>query len=140
MVNEEHKLNNQSEQSISDANESNNLDKTSSLTCVNGCSENTLLVGSSNTLKTSPNLNTKVSSQANKSKIKLSHQPNELLSQLYPIFPHMCLSEHHLNHLELQQTFLDSYNLGVSYCRTLYEKGGVCIFVQESLRYVSIDL
>jgi hypothetical protein len=45
-----------------------------------------------------------------------------------------------MNHLELQQTFLDCYKLWVSYCRTLYEKGGVCIFVQESLRYVSIDL
>ena len=54
MVNEDHKLNNQSEQIVSDANDSNNnLDKTSSITCVNGCSENTLLIGSINTLTTS---------------------------------------------------------------------------------------
>jgi len=66
---------------------------------------------------------------------------NELLSQLYPNFPHiLCLSEHHMNHLELQQTFFDNYKLGISYCRTLYEKGGVSIFVQESLRYVKTDL
>jgi hypothetical protein len=45
-----------------------------------------------------------------------------------------------MNHLELQQTFLDSYKLEVSYCRTLYGKEGVCIFVQEGLRYVCIDL
>jgi len=45
-----------------------------------------------------------------------------------------------MNHLELQQTFIDNYKLGVSYCRTLYEEGGVCIFVQERLRYVKIDL
>jgi hypothetical protein len=45
-----------------------------------------------------------------------------------------------MNHSELQQTFLDSYKLGVSYCRTLYEKRGVCIFVHESLRYIRIDL
>jgi hypothetical protein len=45
-----------------------------------------------------------------------------------------------MNQLELQQTFLDSYKLGAGYCRTLCEKGGVCIFVQESLRYVSTDL
>ena len=51
---------------------------------------------------------------------------NELLSQLYPTFPHiLCLSEHHMNHSELQQPFFDNYKLGVSYCRTLYEKGGV---------------
>jgi hypothetical protein len=45
-----------------------------------------------------------------------------------------------MDHSELQQTFTDNYKLGVSYCRTLYEKGGVCIFVQESLRCVRIDL
>jgi hypothetical protein len=45
-----------------------------------------------------------------------------------------------MNHLELQQTSIDSYKLGVSYCRTLYEKEGVCIFVQEGLRYVKIDM
>jgi hypothetical protein len=71
----------------------------------------------------------------------LRGKTNELLSQLYPTLPHiLCLSEHHMNHLELQQTFLDSYKSGVSYCRTLYKKGGVCIFVQESVKYVSIDL
>jgi len=57
MLNEEHKLNNLSEQSISVASESsNNLDKTSSPTCVNGCSGNTLLIGSTNTLTTPPKL------------------------------------------------------------------------------------
>jgi len=70
----------------------------------------------------------------------LKGKANEL-SQLHPTFPHiLCLSEHHINHLELQQTCLDNYKLGVSYCRTLYKKGGVCILVQESLRYVRIDL
>jgi exonuclease III len=71
----------------------------------------------------------------------LRGKADELLSPLYPTFPHvLCLSEHHMNQLELQQTFLDSYKLGAGYCRTLYEKRGVCMFVQESLRYVSIDL
>jgi exonuclease III len=135
MLNEDHKLN-LSEQSVSGASvSSNNLDKTAS-----------------------QNFNTKVPSKS-KPKIKLSHQlnglvpltfyhqnvrglrgkANELLSQLYPTFSHiLCLSEHHMNHLELQQTFFDNYKLGVSYCRTLHEKGGVYIFVQE--RYVKIAL
>ena len=43
-----------------------------------------------------------------------------------------------MNLLELQQTSIDNYKLGVTYCRTLYVKGGVCIFVQEDLRYVKI--
>ena len=72
---------------------------------------------------------------------RLRRKANKFLSQLHPNFPHMqCFSEHHMNPLELQQTFIDNYKLGVSYCRTLYEKGGVCIFVQESLRYVKIDM
>jgi hypothetical protein len=45
-----------------------------------------------------------------------------------------------MNHLELQQTFFDNYKLGASYCRNSYVKGGVCIFVQENLRYVKLDL
>jgi hypothetical protein len=45
-----------------------------------------------------------------------------------------------MNHSESQQTFLDTYKLGVSYCRTSYEKTGVRIFVHERLRYVRIDL
>jgi len=106
------------------------------------------------------NLSTVVPSKT-KPKIKLSYHSNglvpltiyhqnisglrgkaiELLSQLHPNFPHvLCLSEHHMNHLELQQTFIDNYKLGVSYCRTIYEKRGVSIFVQEGLRYVKIDM
>jgi len=70
MLNEDHKLNNMSEQTVSGASDSsNNLDKTSSLTCVNDCSGNTLLFGSINTLTTFQNLSTNVPSKS-KSKIK----------------------------------------------------------------------
>jgi hypothetical protein len=61
-------------------------------------------------------------------------------SQLYPTFPHvLCLSEHHMNYLQLQQIFLDSYSLGVGYCRSSYAKEGVCILVQEK-QFVRINL
>ena len=49
-------------------------------------------------------------------------------------------TEKDMNHLELQQTFFDNYKLGASYCRNSFEKGGVCIFVQENLRYVKLNL
>ena len=45
-----------------------------------------------------------------------------------------------MNHLELQQTFLDNYKIGACYCRNAFEKGGACIFVQENVRYVKLDL
>jgi exonuclease III len=64
-----------------------------------------------------------------------------LLSQLYPTFPRiLCLSEHRMKHAELQRTHFDNYKLGGSYCRTMYEMGGVFIYVQESLNYVRLDL
>jgi len=54
------------------------------------------------------------------------------LSQLSLSLPQvLCLSEHHMNQVELQHTFVDSYNLGASYCRTSHVKGGVCIFLQD---------
>ena len=45
-----------------------------------------------------------------------------------------------MNHSELQQIFFDNYKLGASYCRSSFEKGDVCIFVQENLRYVKLNL
>ena len=51
MLNQVHKLNNLSEQSVSGANESSNyLDKISSITCVNDFSRNILLIDRINTL------------------------------------------------------------------------------------------
>jgi len=65
----------------------------------------------------------------------------ELLSQLYLTFSHIiCFSEHRMKHSELQRSHFDNYKLGGSYCRTMYETGGVCIFVQESINYIRLDL
>ena len=71
----------------------------------------------------------------------LRGKTNELLSHLHPAFPHiLCFTEHHMNLLELQQANIDSYKLGANYCRTLYEKGGVCTYIHKSLKFVNIDL
>ena len=65
----------------------------------------------------------------------------ELSSQLYLTFPHiLCFPEHHMKHLKLQRSHFDNYKLGGSYYRTMYEMGGVSIFVQESLNYIGLDL
>jgi hypothetical protein len=59
---------------------------------------------------------------------------NELLSHLYPDLLHiLCFTKHHLNHLELKQTYTDNYNLGTKYCRMSCEKGGECIYVYKGL-------
>ena len=45
-----------------------------------------------------------------------------------------------MNHVELQQTYTDFYNLDANYCRTSYAKGGVYTYVHRSLKFVSIGL
>jgi hypothetical protein len=45
-----------------------------------------------------------------------------------------------MNQAELPLTLVDSYNLGASYCRTLHAKGGVCILVQDGVKFTSLDL
>jgi hypothetical protein len=138
MLNKVHRLNNLSEQGDNGESVSNNnLQKTTSQN-----SSTKVLPKSESKIKLSRQLNGSVPLTVYHQNIRgLRGKANELLSQLYPTFPHiLCLSEHHMNPLESQQTFFDNYKLGISYCRIFYEKGGVCIFVQESLRYVRIDL
>jgi hypothetical protein len=61
----------------------------------------------------------------------LRGKTDELLSHLHMVFPHiLCFTEHRMNHVELQQTYIDCYNLGANYCRTSCAKevcAPVCI-------------
>ena len=157
--------NSNSEQSVSGASDNRNFfDKTYSISYANVCSENTFLNDSSNILTSYQRLSTEAPPKSkSKTKTKLPPQKKkkgslpltvyhqnirglrgkvmEQLSQLYPTFPHiLCFSEHHMKHLELQRSHFDNYKLGGSYCRTMYEMGGVCIFVQESLNDIRLDL
>jgi hypothetical protein len=42
--------------------------------------------------------------------------------------------------VELKQLNIDFYKQGAYYCRTLFTKGGVCIYLQNNLMFVNIDL
>jgi hypothetical protein len=98
MLNEDHKLNNVGEQSVNGASDSsNNLDKTSSLTCVNGCGGNTLPIGGINNLTRNKSL--KIFHQNIRG---LGSKSNELYCHLHHDAPHiLCLTEHHLSESEL---------------------------------------
>jgi hypothetical protein len=48
--------------------------------------------------------------------------------------------KHHSNYLEMNIITIDHYNLGAMYCRKILSKGGVCIFVHNSISYSSINL
>ena len=55
--------------------------------------------------------------------------------------PHiLCFKEHHLKESEINNTCINYYNLGASYCRNSCKLGGVGIFVHSTLSYTSIDL
>jgi hypothetical protein len=57
----------------------------------------------------------------------LRYKIDELLSFLYPDFPHIiCITEHHLNYTDLRSIVTDNYKLGASYCRRAASKCGRC--------------
>jgi len=46
----------------------------------------------------------------------LRGKTDELLSQLHPLFLHiLCFTEHQMNYVEPQQTYIDCYNMGTNY-------------------------
>jgi exonuclease III len=63
---------------------------------------------------------------------------NEIVSSLYPLLPHLlCITEHHLNHLDLRHTHIEHYNISADYCRQTLRQGGVCIFVHDTINYLN---
>ena len=60
---------------------------------------------------------------------------------MHPHFPHVtCLTEHHLQYLQLEKFHIENYNLGAHYYRQQCEKGGVAIFVHSSLGFTNINI
>ena len=71
----------------------------------------------------------------------LRYKMNELLGHLNFEHPHiLCITEHHLYHEELPLLLVENYVLGSCYCRKLKHKGGVCVFVHNSLKFTSSDI
>ena len=72
----------------------------------------------------------------------LRRKSDDVINSLYPSPPPhiLCFTEHHLNQHEINLIQIDSYILGASYCRNSYKMGGVCIFVNKNLNFMSIDL
>jgi hypothetical protein len=70
----------------------------------------------------------------------LQYKTNQLLGFLYPDYPIICLTEHHLKQFELDNISIDNYNLGASYCRKSSLKGGVCIYILKNLNFTTVNL
>jgi len=55
--------------------------------------------------------------------------------------PHLiCLTEQHLNNDVIDVTPICNYKLGAKYCRKKLKNGGVCIYIQEALKFTTICL
>jgi hypothetical protein len=52
----------------------------------------------------------------------------------------LCFSEHHLKHSELGQINIEGFKLCTAHCKQTIKKGGVCIFIPDSLEYSMIDV
>ena len=71
----------------------------------------------------------------------LKGKVDELISSIFPNFPHiLCFSEHHFKHSGLSQINIEGFKLCTAYCRQTIKRGGVCIFIQNSLEYSMIDV
>jgi len=71
----------------------------------------------------------------------LKGKVRKLISSMSPNFPHiLCFSEHHLKYTELDQINIERFKLCTAYCRQTIKRGGVCIFIQNSLEYSMIDV
>jgi len=71
----------------------------------------------------------------------ISNKIDEFLTSLCDNRPQIiCFTEHHLKTKEINNTNLDQYKLGTSFCRKKYKYGGVCIYVSEPLQFSAINL
>ena len=93
------------------------------------------------TLTKNRNLNCKILLKIYHQNIRgLRCKTNELISHLLQISPPiLCLTEHHAHWEEQQQIFMYEYKLATYFCRMLYAKGGVCMYVHKSLEVESVD-
>ena len=71
----------------------------------------------------------------------LSNKIDELTIHWAENAPHLlCLTEHHIPYTAIQKANIANYNLGAYYCRQYTKCGGVCIFVQKSYQFTTIEL
>jgi len=71
----------------------------------------------------------------------LIRKTQELLSHVYPDLPCViCLTEHHLIILEKNYVNIESCTIGAQFYRVYYERGGVIIYIHNSLKFTNIDL
>jgi len=71
----------------------------------------------------------------------LKDKVQEFATSLFPEPPHiLCLTGDHLKKYEIDMISIANYNLGAKFCRQGLKNGGVCIFINESIKLMNINL
>jgi hypothetical protein len=52
----------------------------------------------------------------------------------------ICLTEHYLKNYEIDAAPICNYKLGAKYCRNKLKNGGVCIYIQEAVKFTKTNL
>jgi hypothetical protein len=87
------------------------------------------------------NLNNKYLTIYHQNVRSLRKKAKELLSHIYSHLPHIiCITEHHMNLNEIKLLKFDNYNIGAQFCREGNKKGGVVMYLHNSLKFTVIDL
>jgi hypothetical protein len=71
----------------------------------------------------------------------LTNKTREIVTTFYLKFPQiMGFVEHNLKYMQIQQISIENCNLGTSICRISPDKGGVCIFIYKSLKFIPVSI
>jgi hypothetical protein len=73
--------------------------------------------------------------------IGLRNKIDELSSFLHPHWTHVvCLTDHDLNPLEVENINIVHYEKGALYCRKNFRMGGVVIFIHNSISFSCMNM
>jgi hypothetical protein len=71
----------------------------------------------------------------------LINKANESYAHLHPNFLQiLCFTEHYLKYSQIENVTIADYKSGTSYCRESINKGGVCIYVHNTLDFEVVNI
>jgi exonuclease III len=71
----------------------------------------------------------------------LNDKIEELMISLHNQLPNIiCLTKHHMIDYKIDALHIPQYKLGAKYCIRNLKNGGVCIYIQEDLKFSTINL
>jgi len=71
----------------------------------------------------------------------INNKIDEIVNTIETNPPHvLCFTEYHSKTYQLDNILFQNYKLGAKFCREIYRNCEVCIFIQESLQFSTINV